>query len=127
MKKLLDQVKEMGSILRKAFPDIYSVSINARHGETEIMLHNFTTNAEATEVMRSFGIGDREKSVFNSEGRPWHTLEGKTENGVRVQAFVNGLPPTCRIEKYVEKIPKTETVDTGSFIEVERQKIVCDS
>lgn len=82
------------------------------------------THEAALEVTRRLGVKDRSKSLFDPES-PWHILQGKTPEGIIVKCFCAGLPPHCRIEKVKERVPKTQTVELGEFIEIERTKIVC--
>src|SRR5271157_888002 len=93
-------------------------------GKIHLFIHG-QTNDSATEIFRRLGIQKRRKNTFPSGDNGWHTLEGETEDGIILTTYCSGLPPTCHLEKYVEKIPKQQTVDTGEFIEVERVKVVC--
>lgn len=102
-----------------------TIELNSYDSDPKIILTTNEGYEKATELCRLLGVGKREKRVFPGDP-PWHTLEGKSEDGYTVRIFAQHLPPTCHIEKYTEKIPKKETVDTGDFIEVEREKIVCD-
>lgn len=76
---------------------------------------------EATEWVRSWGCGTRRKEI---QGGVQTCVMGEID-GVVFKAIGAGLPPTCRVEKYTERVPKVETVDTGEFIEMERTRVVC--
>ena len=90
----------------------------------EIIIHGVESNEEGTELLRRLGIGDRRKQVVDEETVPWHSLEGDIGKH-SIQCFCTGLPKSCRKVTYKEKVPKTQTVDTGDFVEVTRQKVVC--
>lgn len=124
MKEFLDRIKKMAGELNAAFPEVHTIELHVSNGDVVLKFHRFSDNSTATRVMGGLGCGTRDKQVFDPDS-PWHVLRGKTKNGIRVIAFVSGLPKTCRLEKVTERIPKTSVVDTGEFIEVERTKIVC--
>lgn len=88
---------------------------------------NIFTDADysgTAEIARSFGLAERAKQVFN-ETNPWFIVRGKID-GVEVRFFGKGLPPTCRQETYVEKVPKTQvTTLDGEYVEVTRTRVVC--
>lgn len=73
------------------------------------------------EVMRKLGIRKWKKEIYET----WSTL-GAELDGVNIIIFTDSLPPTCRLVEVVEKVPKTQTVDTGEFIEVKRMKVECN-
>ena len=95
---------------------------NTQH--TELMIHGVKSYAEAQDIFRALGIQRRDKSVWNDHAVRT-VLQGDIAPGIHLVVFCEGLPPSCRIEKFVERVPKQQTVDTGDFIEVERSKIVC--
>lgn len=70
--------------------------------------------------MRSLGVGKREKEVSST----LTILKGDLDE-VIIRVYTEALPPTCRKETYLERVPKQEVKDTGEFYEVERTRIVC--
>ena len=75
---------------------------------------------EATEIRRNLEVGE----VYKSNCGQFMALNGKFPGG-NLSFYLTDTPPTCRKEKYTERIPKTSVVETGEFIEVERERIVC--
>ena len=118
-KRILEIAEEIKQLLKATQAGI---SVNYV-GQVECNVHDMSYE-EATTLFRELGIGKREKHTF-AESEPWSTLTGTSEDGVKLCTFIKGLPPTCHLEKWTERIPKQETVDTGEFIEVERVKVVC--
>lgn len=120
-----ETIKAMVERLRDLFPEDSTGSMGVEYRSygsvNAVNVHGFKDYELATEFLRGFGCGIRHKTVYD-EGRC--TLSGIVD-GVEYTVFVDALPPTCRIEKVVERIPKQQTVDTGEFIEVERTKVVC--
>ena len=88
----------------------------------DLDVHGFENHKEGLEFFRLFGIQTKQKYVSGN----FHTLNGQTPEGLNITAFCQGLPPTCHLEKYTERIPKAQTVTTDEFIEVERTRVVCD-
>lgn len=82
------------------------------------------TYDDAVEMMRHLGIHSWNKSPYPDGSS---TLTGVQEEGhPSVTIRANSLPPTCRIERYVERIPKTQVISSDSeFTEVERTRVVC--
>lgn len=122
MKNALQTIQQIRDWFPQA-PGEMSVNINS-YGVT-VCLHEVKDYALATEILRSVGIADRDKQIFESDGRHLVNLHGRTPEGIEIKVFCEQLPPTCRLEKTLERIPKQQTVDTGDFIEVERLKVVC--
>ncbi len=120
-----EEIKAMAARLRELFPNTQTVIIDSSdYKAVEVKFFNqegASTYEDATELMRSIGFQKREKSVC---GESLCTVDA-VYDGVKYSAFANTLPPTCRIEKYTEKIPNMQTVTTGEFIEVERTRVVC--
>ena len=114
------RLEEMAVAMREMFPGkTCSVGVSGSKTLT-LEIHNCNHDS-ATAIMREIGIGKRSKMIIQD----WHVLQGNTEAGLHVTCYCSGLPPTCHLEIYTEKIPKTQTVDTGEFVEVTRTKVVC--
>ena len=105
----------------------HSIEVNVRRYSNDVcvVFHGVKSYEEATEVCRAMGVQKRDKTPYADEPNPRTVLQGDIAPGIRLQVFCQGLPPSCRVEKYVEKVPKTQTVEIGEFIEIERVKIVC--
>ena len=88
--------------------------------EIQICYHGTKTYQDATGWFRSLGIQMRSKEPEQTYTR----IRGKAD-GVEFVTYPDELPPTCHIEKYMERIPKTQIIETGEFIEVPRERIVC--
>ncbi len=131
MKDIKRQLDSLRRQIRKLFPSHKGrIAVHVIEGyspETfdalEITVYGCKTYAEGTELLRSIGIGEREKQIIDDD-KPWVSVKGNI-GADEVSAYCDGLPPSCRIETFVERIPKQQTVDTGEFVEVERSKIVC--
>lgn len=125
-----DEIKEIARRLSDLFPGAGSAQCTVIRNEgvgndIKIDLFNVGGYDAGTTLLREFGVGEREKQPHNDELGIWHALKGES-NGVSFTVFCDGLPHSCRIVKYTEKIPKQATVDTGEFIEVERSRVMCD-
>lgn len=123
------ELKAMADRLRELFPESPWISFMAnRNGgdrSQEIALHQIGTYADGQALMRRIGIGEREKSVLDGNtDRPWSILRGEEEE-VTFTAYCSTIPPSCRIETVTKRIPKTATVDTGEFIEVQERIVKC--
>jgi hypothetical protein len=115
----IEKLKQIVSDLKEMFPgDAFSLGMYS--GSVEISYHGCKTYKDATEWFRSIGIRTRTKQV-----RETYTVVSGKLDGIIFSTYPDELPPTCKKVEYVEKIPKTETVDTGEVIEVKRTKIVC--
>lgn len=90
----------------------------------QIIIHGVSSNEEGAELLRRLGIGKRNKVIVDEDTVPWHALSGQIGKHT-IECFCIGLPKSCRKVTYKEKVPKTQTVDTGDFVEVTRQKVVC--
>ena len=117
LKTLLDGIAEL-------FPGRYvAAAVSSSH--LEFTFHGITNYAEAVEIMRDLGIGERRKQIVQSSDAPWVNVWG-VGGGITVNVYCKALPPCCRLEKETVRIPKTEVVSSNSeFIEVERTKVVC--
>jgi hypothetical protein len=119
-----EQIKELAAKLREMVADGDArVSLNTRPDCVTIDVIGVPTYAEGVDILRGLGIGKWRKSVF-IDSSPWSTITGFVDD-VQVTVFCQSLPPTCRIEKFVERVPKTQTVESGEFIEVQRTRVVC--
>ncbi len=115
LKTLLDGIAEL-------LPG--SVSVTVRGDYRDVTIHGVQTYAVATEIMRSLGVGERQKQIIQTD-RIWVNVWGVLD-GINVNVYCSELPPCCRLEKELVRIPKTEVVSSNSeFIEVERTKVVC--
>ena len=120
--KNIQTVLELIEKLKPFLEPNHSINIDVRNYTAhEISAHGFAKYSDAVEFLQMLGVGERTKSVY-PEGRT--VLVGMSE-GVTCRVFVDDLPPTCKLERWTEKIPKSQTVETGEFIEVERTKVVC--
>jgi hypothetical protein len=97
---------------------------SAKYGPS-FTFHDAGTYQEGTELLRSLGCDERTKQIVDESTNPWSSIAGKTTEGVEVSAYCSGLPPSCKMEVYKERIPKTQTVETAEFIEIERKRVVC--
>lgn len=118
----IEILKQAAELLRQVKPLESSIEINVNNNIVTVSAWNPGTYEQATEWLRSFGVGIRHKEP-NSDGS-FTSIRGEAQ-GIWFAAYPEGLPPTCRKEKYVERIPKQQTVETGEFIEVERERVVC--
>lgn len=122
---LTEELKAMADRLRVLFPETECVELYSRsYTGPGVNIHGIKTYSDGTEVHRRFGIQKREKQVYDDRPGGRCVLLGVVD-GLAVDVFISELPPTCRIESYVEKIPKEQTVTTDEFIEVERTRVVC--
>jgi len=80
--------------------------------------------AEALRIMRELGFAISNKSILDQSSEPSYILTNQAD-GFRVTCFLKGLPPTCKLVETIERIPKTQTIETGDFIEVKRMKVQC--
>lgn len=116
----LAKIQSIAASLRELFPvNHVSISVDSSNGVT-VSTFEANTYAAATKLFREWGIGHRVKDPTTS----YTTVEGGAEH-FTLRAFVSDLPPTCKKVKIIDRIPKTQTVETGEFILVEREKIVC--
>lgn len=124
------KLRLIAGALDRLLPAGHSVELNIRRyaGDISIQVHGVKSYAEAQEFMRSLGIGKRNKSVWSDElsGPQGRTvLKGELAEGIDVTMYCSGLPPSCRLETVKERVPKTQTVEVGEFVEIERTKVVC--
>ena len=120
----IETVKRMAAELRGLFSD-GTVELRADgDGRITVSLFDVPAYSAGTKILQSLRVGKREKQVHDWGTRQWCCITGE-EDGVTFRVFCDGLPSTCRLEKFTERIPKTQTVESGEFVEVERTRIVC--
>lgn len=103
------------------FPGDRLVELSVNHdGTIDLYYHGNETYRQATEWLRSLGAGVRNKRVTDG-----FTVLTGTVGNVCFRTYPDELPPSCRKVKKIERIPKTAVVQTGEYIEVEREVIEC--
>jgi hypothetical protein len=120
MNPKIKRVNEIAAQMRALFPEMRHMQLTLMGDTVELTLFGHKTYWSAVETYRELGIQKREKRVADT-----YTVIRGSVDGVIVRTFPDELPPTCHKEKYVERVPKTQMVDTGEFIEIERERIVC--
>ncbi len=124
MNERIAKVKAMADELLALFPGARTVELSRTKVDSyetcDLVIHGPKKYEQAVELLRGLGIGRRAKQVFNN-----FTLVSGVADGVTVKTYPDELPPTCHMEKFIERVPKTKTVEVGEFIEVERERIVC--
>jgi len=124
------KLRLIAGALDRALPFGHSVELNIRRyahpPDTQIAIHGVKSYAEAQEIFRALSIQKRDKTVW-PEDEPRTVLSGKLTDTIGVMVYCNGLPPSCRVEHYKERVPKKEVVEseTGEFVEIERTHVVC--
>jgi len=118
----IEEIKAMAARLRELFPHGLVALNVAEFGSAKIRFdyHGVKTYESATDWMRSMGCDKREKQPNET-----YTVLKGTVDGVQLVTYPDELPPTCRVEKYIEKVPKTQVVTTDEFVEIERTRVVC--
>jgi len=122
----LEHLKTIALVIRQTWPDVEKIEIAVRQDNVEIAFFNCEDYNRGTTLLRELGVGIRNKNVGSCEHSTWCYIEGESEPGIHATAYCGGLPPTCRIEEYVEKVSVTETVTKPDFIEVKRKRVVCE-
>ena len=122
-----EKLKAIAAQLRELFPTVQSVDMAARaDGRVSVTLHGLGDYAAATRILQHAGYHERQKQIVDADSAaPWVSVSATDGDNFEIKAFASGLPPSCRLEKKVVRIPKQETRDTGEFIEVERLEVVC--
>lgn len=121
MNPQVEAVKKAVAILREAFPRDH-ISLNvARDNDISLSWFGCKTYAASTEWFRSLDCGIRSKRPNDT----YTVISAKSPDGIEWTTFPDELPPTCRKIKKVERVPKTQTVETGEFIEVTREVVEC--
>jgi hypothetical protein len=119
MNEKVKRVKEIAEELRTLFgPD--SINFDVNDSEIRLTYHGNKFYADAVAWFRELGVQKREKHVFDT----YTYIKGEVD-GVLFCTYPDELPPTCRKVEVIERVPRTQTVDTGEFIEIKRTKIVC--
>lgn len=127
---IAEQLMALAAQLDALLPFGHSVQLDIRRyakpQEVQIGIHGVKSYADAQEIFRALGIGDRAKSIWN-DPEPRTVLDGDLAPGINLKVFCAGLPPSCRVEKYVERVPKTQVkvIEEGEFMEVEKMRVVC--
>jgi hypothetical protein len=128
--KIAEQLTALAAQFDALLPFGRSVELHIRRyadpQEVQLAIHGVKSYAEAQEIFRVLGIGDRAKSIWN-DPEPRTVLDGQLAPGISLKVFCSGLPPSCRVEKYVERVPKTQVrvIEEGEFMEVEKMRVVC--
>jgi len=117
------RIKAMAEELHEMFPDGKQVVLSWMEWDVPaIDIHRVSDYDTGTHVLRSLGIGEREKRVF-VEPTPWSTLSGKTANGITATAFLDELPPSCHVEE--KQVEVDEMIPTGKKVMETRHVVVC--
>lgn len=127
-KTMKDKLDALQKAIQETFPNHDgSVGVNLFLGcdGLSITFYGCKSYEAGSELLRSMGVGTRNKEILEATSkRPWVNVTGKIgEHDLAV--YCDGLPPSCKLETYIERIPKEQTVTTGEFVEVERTKVVC--
>ena len=103
-----------------------TVTVDARSGYMCITFHGIENTDSGMEMLKRIGVGKRAKMVVDKNTTsPWTSVDGYLADGTRIQAFCAGIPHTCHIETFTEKVPKSQTVTTGEMVEITRTRVVC--
>src|SRR5262245_28115619 len=124
---IAEELQLIAKRIRELVPGGHSVSLAFRNyagQRIELQVHGVATYEDAREVMRALGVKKWNKTPWDDTPNGRTVLSAET-SAMEINIFAGSLPPTCRIEKTVERIAKRETRDTGEFIEIERTKVVC--
>lgn len=121
MNPQVQAVKQAVEILRAAFPNADGLNLQWFDWDgTSLSVHGIKTYEEATVFFRDLNIQRREKTPYQN----YTQIEGRTDD-ILFRCYPDELPPTCRKVKRIERVPKTQTVETGEFIEIEREVVEC--
>jgi hypothetical protein len=120
MKRKLDALRDT---MLEMFPHQW-VSVELYSGKLEVIFHQCGTYDQATEMLRQCGCDERTKRIYGEETTPWTDVSSQIGEHT-IQARADGLPPSCHIETFTVKVPKTSTLDLGEFLEIERRRVVC--
>lgn len=125
MSQITIALKGIAAQLRAMFPGEHIVELTIQGDEPpKLTLNGSFSYQEGLALLRPHLEGEWEKEIYGDAGFRWTKVKAVVD-GVRLEALCNGLPPSCRLVPVVKRIPKTATVDTGEFIEVTEQKVVC--
>ncbi len=128
MSNITEQLERLAQELDALLPYGHCVQMNIRRYASPpdlcIDIHGVKSYKAATGIFRALGIQKRNKTPC-ADGELRTVLEGNLSETIHVTVYCAGLPPSCRVVKFKERIPKAQTVETSEFIEVERIKVVC--
>lgn len=128
LKHVLALGKKLRSLFDKEWPQEMDVILNVpTHGDIILQFHNVGEYQNGIEMMRLLGIQKWNKSICRPEN-PFTYLSATYcdgEEAIAIGIYCCGLPPSCRIETKMMKVPKEKTVETDDFIEIPIRKIVC--
>ena len=119
------EILQMANRIRELWPGLTKITLEVMKESVELDFYRLSNYHEGTALLRELSVGDRDKQVYDPERDPWCIIRGSTPQGLLVVAFCGGLPPTCHVEEYVEKVPIYETITKDEFVEVKRKKVVC--
>src|SRR5881394_1134835 len=99
LKTLMDGIAEL-------FPGRYvAAAVSSSH--LEFTFHGITNYAEAVEIMRDLGIGERRKQIIQSSDAPWVNVWG-VGGGITVNVYCKALPPCCwKRRRFAFRRPKS--------------------
>lgn len=100
------------------------LSYSQQSGSVTLDVHGLPDYHAGVEVMRRLGVQRWNKRTISSE-KPYCYLDGTLAPDVFVSLYCAGLTPTCKLVKRTVRVPKSQTVETGEFIEIERTEVVC--
>lgn len=118
-----ETIKRIAAELRALFPCAHLIELHTWPEQPPRVVINGGDYAEGTELLRQHGLGTRSKEIYDADFK-WTKISAKADD-VTIEAWADGLPPCCRIVTETVKVPKTQTVDTGDFIEIQKQRVVC--
>lgn len=128
LKHVLSLGKKLRGLFDKEWPQVMDVQLDvSTEGAIHLSFHQVGDYQNGIEMMRLLGIKTWNKTTCRPED-PFTCLSAQiteAEQRIYVNMYCQGLPPTCKIETKMEKVPKSQIVDTGEFIEIPIRKIVC--
>jgi hypothetical protein len=119
------ELLQMAARIRELWPNVEKITLEVIPYFTGVDFYHLDDYHTGTELLRELGIGERDKAIFDVGTSPWCTLRGTSLEGLHATAFCGGLPPSCHIEEYIEKVPVCETITKDEFVEVRRKKVIC--
>lgn len=128
LKHVLALAKKLRGLFDKEWPQVMGIQLQVSpNGLIHLDFHEVGGYQNGIEMMRLMGIKTWNKSVVRPED-PFTYLSATITEGedrIYIGVYCEGLPPTCKIETIMTKIPKSETIETDDFIEIPIRKIVC--